>query len=51
MAVHGRPLKIKIAILTGIFVRGRPPLFAGIAVKLLSKERLGLTDSRPTHAG
>jgi hypothetical protein len=38
-AVYGRLLKIKIAILPGISVHERPPLFAGIAVKLLSTER------------
>ena len=36
VAVYWRPLKIKIADENREFVRGHPPLFTGIAVKLLS---------------
>lgn len=40
VAVHWRPLKIKSALLIVECVRGHPPLFAGIAVKLLSNGRV-----------
>jgi hypothetical protein len=40
MAVHSGPLKIKIAHQSADFVRGHPPLFTGIAVKLLSNGRV-----------
>ena len=42
VAVHRRPLKIETAHLIVEFVRGDPPLFAGIAVKWLSMTVNGL---------
>jgi hypothetical protein len=39
VAVRNRPLKIKTIDRIGEFVRGHPPMSAGIAVKLLSNHR------------
>jgi hypothetical protein len=38
VAVRNRPLKIKTIDQSGEFVRGHPPLFTAIAVKLLSTD-------------
>jgi hypothetical protein len=48
VAVRGRPLKIGTAPQMVAFVYGSPPLFAGIAVKLLSIGELIIVTARRT---